>query len=199
MSDRKIYSVKLNFKEGLMTKEEKKAIKSENKERIREIKEFLKKPENKEVRKYVRSGGLWIAGAALTTLITGGALSGIIYDTMGPKEENIIKLYNEAINFEKERLAKGDITQEEFNENVEELEKECQKKLKKNHIFTRVKSLSASAFIGMTGAVIIDSVMDATDIVVNRAMEEAKLSSKTKTKAQQDEIIKKFIKGKKSE
>lgn len=182
-----------------MTKEEKKAIKAENKERIREIKEFLNKPENKKVKRYVRSSGLWITGAALASVITGGTLSGIIYDAKGPKEENIIKVYDEAINFEKERLAKGDITQEEFNANVEELQKECQKKLKKNSIFSVVKAWSASAFCGMTGAVLVDAIMDATDIVVNRAMEEAKTTSKNKTKAQQDEIIKNFIKGKKNE
>lgn len=199
MSDRMIYSVKLNFKEGLMTKEEKKTIKAENKERNRELKEFLNKPENKKVKKYVRSSGFWIAGAALASVITGGALSDLIYDAAGTKEEHIIKVYNEAIKFEKERLAKGDITQEEFNENVEELEKECQKKLKKNSIFSTVKVLGTSAFCGMTGAVIVDTIMDATDIVVKRAMEEAKSTSKNKTKAQQDEIIKNFIKGKKNE
>lgn len=175
-----------------MTKEEKKAIKEENKKRIRELKEFLKKPENKNLKKYVRSCGRWAIGGILSSVITGVAIFDNINTTKYITEDDIINVYNDAINFEKERLAKGDITQEEYDKNVEDLEKECQKKLKKNNIFSTVKGLSASMFCGMTGGLLAYSLIEASDSAIKRAMDD--------DKQKQEDAIKGFIKGaKKSE
>lgn len=175
-----------------MTKEEKKAIKEENKERIRELKEFLKKPENKKLKKYVRSCGFWTIGSILSSAVTGVAICDNISTNKEIVANNITKAYNDAIEFEKERLVKGDITQEEYDKNVEELQKECQKKLKKNSIYSSVKTISASAFCGMTGGLLSYSMMEASDSAIKRAMDA--------DKQKQEDAIKGFIKGaKKSE
>lgn len=175
-----------------MTKEEKKVIKEENKARIRELKEFLKKPENKELKKYVRSCGRWAIGSVLASCITGVSIYDNIITTSNIKAENITKVYDEAIDFEKERLVKGDITQEEYDKNVEDLQKECQKKLKKNNICSTVKGISASSFCGMTGGLLSYSMIKAADSAITRAMDA--------DKQKQEDAIKGFIKGaKKSE
>ena len=175
-----------------MTKEEKKAIKEENKKRLRELKEFLKKPENKELNKYVRSCGRWVIGGILSSVITGVAIVDNINTTKNVEADKITKVYDDAINFEKERLAKGDITQEEYDKNVEDLQKECQKKLKKNNIYSAVKFISATSFCGMTGGLLAYSMIEASDSAIKRAMDD--------DKQKQEDAIKGFIKGaKKSE
>ncbi len=177
---------------NIITKEEKKAIKEENKKRIRELKEYLKKPENKELKKYVRSCGRWAIGGILSSVITGVAIYDNVNTTKNVEADKITKVYDDAINFENERLAKGDITQEEHDKNVEDLQKECQKKLKKNNIFSTVKGASASMFCGMTGGLLAYTMIEASDSAIKRAMND--------DKQKQEAAIKGFIKGaKKSE
>ena len=171
MSDRMIYSVKLNFKEGLMTKEEKKTIKAENKERNRELKEFLKKPENKDLRSLKRMDALIEVGTVASSL-------------------EINAKYNEAYEFEKDRLAKGDITQEEWENNVKELKAMHEKALKKNRRKCRIRQIGSAVFLGLAGGTITGVTSGLTNEIINASMEEAKSTSKNKTKAQQDEIIK---------
>lgn len=170
-----------------MTKEEKK-----------EIKEFLKKPENKDLRSLKRDSTLFAVGTVAGSLITSDLLLSSAEATKDNFAHDINVGFNAAYEHEKYRLANGDITQEEYDSNIKELEATHEKALKKNRLNCRIRQIGSSIFVGLTGAVVIDRFMSCASNAINAAMEEAK-SSKNKTKAQQDEVIKNFIKGKKSE
>lgn len=182
-----------------MTKEEKKTIKAENKERNRELKEFLKKPENKDLRSLKRMDALIEVGTVASSLIT----FDLLWDSAEAAKDNfaheINAKYNEAYEFEKDRLAKGDITQEEWENNVKELKAMHEKALKKNRRKCRIRQIGSAVFLGLAGGTITGVTSGLTNEIINASMEEAKSTSKNKTKAQQDEIIKNFIKGKKNE
>lgn len=171
-----------------MTKEEKK-----------ELKEFLKKPENKELRSFKRKSTLFTAGTVATALITSDLLWSSAEATKDNFAHDINAGFNAAYEHEKYRLANGDITQEEYDTNIKELEISHEKALKKNRRNCRIRQIGSTIFVGMAGGAIAGNFLGCASYAVDTAMEEAKSASKNKTKAQQDEIIKNFIKGKKSE